>query len=129
MIELDIQFENIKTKYYETNTSIILKVNEDHPAVVEYDKQYKSKILGLCQYLENDKRIIYIVANRLYNKNLFLTTTMHELGHLIWLNHTDKNSIMHKCNYSNVEYFTYIDAVEIANVWNGKPEMFKYFKY
>lgn len=108
--------------------SIILRVDQSHDMIVEADGYYKSKILGLCQYKDNDTQTIYLVHDRLRNPITLRTTTIHELGHLVGLDHTQGRSIMHRYNTNSSLYPTYIDAVEFAIRFNCKPSELRYFK-
>jgi hypothetical protein len=129
LIKLEIIFDlDSNEKDFINNNCVLLKVDGDHPSIVESDEKLKSTTLGLCSYMSNDTRKLYLVSERLWNPVTFKTTVTHELGHFIGLDHTKKRSIMHKANSSNVLYPTHIDAVEMGKVWIINPNDFRYFK-
>lgn len=108
---------------------IILKVDANIEAIKFSDKKISARTLGLYAKYSDNLGIIYLVSERLYNSITFRTTTIHELGHLIGLDHTNINSIMHKINCSNILYPTYIDAKEFGLKYKCDPENLKYFLY
>lgn len=127
-ITFDIQFDlDSSDQEAVENQSVILRVDKTHPLIVEMDGYYKYSILGVCQYRE-DYDALYLVHDRLRNPITFRTTTIHELGHFVGLDHTNGRSIMHKHNLSSVLYPTRADAIEFAKVYNCKPEELRYFK-
>ncbi len=129
LIELDIKF-NLDSEDKETirNNCVLLRVSPNHPSIIESDEKFQSTTLGLCDYMTNETRRLYLVPERLTNLIAYKTTATHELGHFIGLGHTARPSIMHKSNYSKVLYPTYNDAQEMAKAWGYKPEQFRYFK-
>jgi hypothetical protein len=128
-IELDIRFElDSKDKEAICSNNVLLRVTANHPHIKQSDERLESTTLGLCDWMHNDTIRLYLVPERLSNPISYRTTAMHELGHFISLDHTQRPSIMHKSNYSRVLYPTEIDARELARVWNYKPEQFRYFK-
>ncbi len=129
LVEIDIRF-NLDSEDKETirNNCVLLRVSPNHPSIVESDEKLQNTTLGLCDYMANDTRRLYLVPERLTNPIAYKTTATHELGHFIGLGHTKRPSIMHKHNYNKVLYPTYNDAQEMAKAWNYKPEQFRYFK-
>lgn len=128
-IELEIRFE-LNSEDIDTirNNCVLLRVSANHPSIKESDERIQNTTLGLCDYMANKTRRLYLVPERLTDPITYRTTAIHELGHFIGLGHTGRPSIMHKHNYSRVLYPTRIDAKELAKVWNYKPEQFRYFK-
>ena len=128
-ITLDIRFE-LDSEDIETvrQNCVLLRVSASHPAIKESDEKIQNTTLGLCDYMQNDTRRLYLVPERLTNPITYRTTAIHELGHFIGLSHIERPSIMYRHNYSRVLYPTYKDAQEFARVWNYKPEQFRYFK-
>lgn len=127
-ITFDITFDLDPTdKQAVEDQAIILRVDKTHPIIVEMDGYYKHNTLGLCHFRE-DKDAIYMVHDRLSNPITYRTTAIHELGHFVGMDHTVGRSIMYKHNNNGVLYPTYIDAVELAEVYDCKPEDFRYFK-
>lgn len=129
MIALDIRFElDPEDKETIRDNCVLLRVEVTHPSIVESDAKLESITLGLCDYMRNKTRRLYLVPERLTNPITFRTTAIHELGHFIGLSHTEKPSIMHKHNNNNILYPTYIDAVELSKVWNCDIQDLRYFK-
>lgn len=128
IIKFDIRFDLESDTKFAPDTSLILKIGSDNPIVVAATKTYKSDILGLCQSAPSGLKIIYLVHDQLNNPIIYRTTVIHELGHYIGLEHTKYASIMHKSNFGNVLFPTYIDAQEFAKKYNCSPEDLKYFK-
>lgn len=110
------------------NNCVLLRVDGYHPSIVASDEKIKSNTIGLCNYMQNDTKRLYLVHDRLDHPITFKTTAIHELGHFIGLDHTGRQSIMHKSNFSSVLYPTYIDAIEMSKVWGVDPEDLRYFK-
>lgn len=129
LISLEIIFEldNSDRKTINNNCTLI-KANEKHPAIKASDKKINSKTIGLCQFMTNNTRRIYLVSERLKQDIIFKTTVVHELGHFIELTHTKPFGLMHQSNFENILYLTYIDAKETAKVWKINPEDLRYFK-
>ena len=109
------------------NNSVLLKVGPDHPSIVASDEKLELNTIGLCEYMENDTKRLYLVNGRLHNDIMFRTTAVHEFGHFIGLGHTPMPSIMHKSNNS-VLYPTREDALELSRIWKIYPGHLKYFK-
>lgn len=129
LIQLDIVFElDAEDKETIRNNCVLLRVAPTHPSIIASDETLKNTTLGLCDYMANDTRRLYLVPERLQNPITFRTTAIHELGHFIGLDHTKPNSIMYKHNTNRVLYPTRIDAQEVAKIWHYDPEQFKYFK-
>jgi len=128
MIKFSVRFELEPTTLVSDNCSLLLRNAIADPIVAMSDKNFKSQILGLCQVTKSGARLIYLVHERLNNRTIWRTTTSHEFGHYVGMGHTDRPSIMHKLNYGNVLFPTYIDAVEFARIFGCSPEDLKYFK-
>jgi hypothetical protein len=127
LIQIDIFFELDVAKIDDIECTVLLKADDSHPTIIESDNKISAETLGLCQYMTNGQCRLYLVQKRLYNEITFRTTIIHELGHFIGMKHTEMYSIMHKSNFSNILYPTYIDAKELGLAWNIKPECFRYF--
>lgn len=129
MIELFLTFE-LDPEDHETikNNSVLLRVNSDFHAIVTSDTRVEGHTIGLCDYMSNDTKRLYLVMDRLHDSITFRTTAIHELGHFIGLGHIESPSIMHRRNNSNVLYPTFKDAKEVSKVWNVYREDLKYFK-
>lgn len=110
------------------HNDVLFRATSNHPSIVSSDEHLKAKTLGLCDYMDNDTRRLYLVSERLTNPIIFRTTAIHELGHFIGLAHTKPDSIMYKNNTNRVLYPTIKDAQELGRVWNYKAENFRYFK-
>lgn len=130
LIEIEIVF-NLEATDEESikNNNVLLRVDGYHSSIIEADKAHESRVLGLCEYMDNDTIRLYLVPERLHNHpQYFKTTAVHELGHFISLGHTKKPSIMHKSNSNNVLYLTKVDAKEMAKVWEIDIENLRYFR-
>jgi hypothetical protein len=130
LIRLEISFElNPNDEETIRDNNVLIRSTPEHSNIKHSDTKLKCMTLGLCDCMNNNTRRIYLVSERLNNHILYKTTTVHELGHFIGLDHTPKNSIMHKSNDCNILYPTYNDAKEMGKVWNCDPKLFKYFLY
>lgn len=126
-ITFDLTFEIEDDLFAETN--VILKSYSTDEYIQESDKKYENNVIGLCYFRENQTKCIYLVSDRLRRSdNLFRTTTIHEFGHYLGMNHTTGCSIMQPINKNLVPYPTYTDAVELARVWRCLPSDLGYFK-
>lgn len=129
LIEINLIFDlDPEDKERIKNHSVLLNVDSSHPAIEASDERLQAKTLGLCEWLDNDTKRLYLVQERLPTDIIFRTTAIHELGHFIGMGHTEIPSIMHKNNNSNVLYPTYKDAKELSEVWDVYPGYFRYFK-
>jgi len=129
LVQFEIVFNlDANDEAFIKNHYVLIKAAEDHPVIKESDETYDCGVLGLCHYMTNNTRRIYLVSARLTNPITFRTTTVHELGHMISLAHTEQKSIMYKHNNSNVLYPTKIDAIEMASMWDVDVEDLRYFK-
>ena len=129
LVELEIVF-NLDASDEDSirNNHVLLRVDGYHEAIIEADKNHEARVLGLCEYMDNETIRLYLVAERLHGPISFKTTAIHELGHFLGLGHTAKPSIMHKSNSSNVLYLTKIDAQEMAEVWEIDVKDLRYFR-
>lgn len=129
LIDLEIRFEldGYDSEFIKKNC-VLLRVDGTHPSIVASDERIKSTTIGLCDWMANDTKRLYLVHERLPNPVTFRTTSIHELGHFIGLDHTKIPSIMHRSNHNNVLYPTRLDAEEVAKVWGIKPTDLRYFK-
>lgn len=128
MIQIILSFElDPEDREQMNNHSVLLRVDATHPSIVTSDEKLAATTLGLCEYMVNDTRRLYLVIERLQYPTTFRTTTIHEFGHFLGMDHTEKPSIMHKQNSRNVLYPTYKDAMELAHRWNQHPNDFRYF--
>lgn len=128
MIKIILKFD-LDPEDQETikNNSVLLKVSAEHPAIVESDSRLELDTIGLCEWMDNDTKRLYLVCDRINNDITLRTTAVHELGHFIGLGHTPMPSIMHKSNNS-VLYPTYKDALEVSKRWNVYSGLLRYFK-
>lgn len=125
----DIKFDlKITDESACTIPSILIRSDHKDEVISYSDGYFKTKILGLYYRGNNNTRTIHLVEDRLNNDTFWRTVTIHELGHLIGLQHTKKPSIMHKNINHNVLYPTYLDAVEFAKLYGCEPNDLRYFK-
>jgi hypothetical protein len=129
LVNLEIIFEldGYDSEFIKHNC-VLLRVDGYHPSIVASDAKINSNTIGLCDWMANDTKRLYLVHERLPHPITFKTTAIHELGHFIGLDHTAKPSIMHKSNFSNVLFPTRIDAEEMSKVWDVSPRDLRYFK-
>lgn len=129
LIAIDIVFDlDLNDAEKIKNNNVLIRAEESDPAISKADGYFNYDILGLCEYFKNNTVRLHLVHKRLRNPFTFKTTTIHEFGHMIGLDHTDKHSIMHKHNNGDIGYPNYIDAKEIARVWDIEIDNLKYYK-
>jgi hypothetical protein len=129
LVRLEIRFELDKSdSEFIKKNCVLLRVDGYHPSIVASDERIKSTTIGLCDWMANDTKRLYLVHERLSSPTTFRTTSIHELGHFIGLDHTKIPSIMHRSNHNNVLYPTRLDAEEVAKVWSINPQDLRYFK-
>lgn len=128
MIKIILKFD-LDPEDQETikNNSVLIRATPEHPSIVRSDEKLELDTLGLCEYMDNETKRLYLVKTRLERPIIFRTTAVHEFGHFIGLGHTPMPSIMHK-NNNSVLYPTHKDALELAKVWKIYPGYLKYFK-
>lgn len=111
----------------------IIKAEEDFPIIADFEKENNIYTIGLCQSYENNTNDIYLLHNRLnaYHindcYNVWKVTVLHELGHLLKLQHTNGGIMQAKIN-GDILYPTYEDAVEFSRVHQCSPDDLQYFK-
>jgi hypothetical protein len=127
VINIEFTLDNTDEEFIKTHNTI-LKVTKDHPDIKESDNKIKAQTLGLYCYMQNSIGKIYLVCDRLGTSLTLRTTATHELGHFIGLEHTPHPSIMHKHNFNDVLFPTYLDAKDMSIAWKINPEMLRYFK-
>lgn len=111
------------------NNCVMAKALSEDEHIQKADEKYENNVIGLCYFRDNGTKSIYLVTDRLSRSdNLFRTTAIHEFGHYLGMKHTKGISLMQALNPNNILYPTYIDAVELANIWKCLPTDFKYFK-
>ncbi len=128
LVKFSVKFVLESSTKVTIDSSLLLRVKADNPAIVDSDERIKSTTLGLCQYMSTGAKIVYLVSERLSDPITYRTTVCHEFGHFIGLDHTEQTSIMHKSNFGRVLYPTYIDAVELSTKYGCSPEELRYFK-
>lgn len=96
------------------SANLILKAKPKFHLIKEYDKEYNCHAIGLCFIPNNHQYILLMVDGRLPNYTVFKTTTMHELGHVLGMCHTEPDSIMQPHN--TTLNFTERDAQEFCRV-------------
>ena len=125
-IVISINFDYIKDNILANH--ILVKANsKTTTAITNYDGEHDSTILGLCTVYWDNICVIHLVCDRLPSKIGIRTTTIHEIGHLLSLDHTDRGSIMHRINSGDILYPTIIDAQETAKKYGCDPDDFRYF--
>ena len=94
---------------------LIYRVNSRFYLVQQYNQKHHTNAWGLC-YNYSPWCNLYLVADRLGSTN-FTNTVIHEFGHYLGLEHTDKPSMMHGKGITS-NSFTELDATEL-NRWYG----------
>lgn len=125
--EISFDLDNTDEEFIKEH-HVLIRADSNHPLVLESDSSLVSNTLGLCYYRENFNISLYLVHERLKSHIAYKTTTLHELGHFLGLNHTLGKSIMNRYNSKNILYPTYIDAKEFVKHYKCKIESLKYFK-
>lgn len=111
------------------NKNVIIKSTSDQEHVQKADERHDNPVIGLCYYRDDNTKSIHMITDRLlYSDEIFRTTVIHEMGHYLDMTHTNEPSIMQPIISHVVAYPTYIDAVELARVWNCLPSELGYFK-
>lgn len=128
-IILTVDFSLTKSSLIKENSSLLLKIDGKNIIAKIYDKQFNTKILGLCQFLSKGGTIVYIIPSRIKNDIAYYSTIAHEFGHYFGMDHINYPSIMHAFNYANIPYFTYLDAVEFSRINKCEISDLKFLKY
>lgn len=123
LIQLEIEFTlDPSDKATLQEHCVLLKAKSDWKIISDSTEHYKTNIVGLCVYNRNQTRHLYVVIDRLYCGAAYKSVILHELFHLLWLNHTAKPSIMYE-HCVNLVHPTIIDAQEIIRVWDTEDEL------
>lgn len=72
---------------------LILKVFSNEKFVIEIENKFGHQIAGLASR-HNGIETIHLVPDRIYRTEYFHQVMLHEIGHLIGINHTKEWSIM-----------------------------------
>jgi len=134
MVEFEIDFKLDPNNLLDIeNNNTLIKARLQHPTIEKAIQEHQRQICGLCYYQPNKNRTIFLVPENLYNSTIFQATTAHELLHAIWLQHTEKPSILYDTvAYNKLLFPTKIDAQELVRVWSTvipiKIDQFRYFK-
>lgn len=127
-IKFNIRFD-LEPEECDLESNVIYRICSDEEYIQKADEKYDNYVIGLCNYRENHTKVIYLIYDRLERSdNLFRTTTIHEFGHYLGMQHTTNCSIMQPVNPNTIPYPTYKDAVELAKIWKCLPTDLAYFK-
>lgn len=92
---VNYQYNDEFYKNCKDNSLFILKKSYNSEDIILREKHYNT-LLGLAIFKNEPCNFekIFIVHDRINNRNLFKFVVLHELGHILNLNHNNKKSIM-----------------------------------
>lgn len=123
-IVLDLVFDYDDEDYQPLpkNRAIIIKANEQHSIIKNYELKNKCLVVGFC-HIDNDNGTdIYLLYKRINkfkkSNNNWKTVTMHEIGHYLGMRHVDAICIMHPTGSNYLNSLTEKDAEEFCRIYN-----------
>lgn len=127
IFKFEIDF-NLQEQKFDAFSILLIKIHSKSIIAKTYDKQYNAYIIGIYHPYADNKKIIYLIHDRLITNVFYYTTAIHEFGHYMGMDHTKENSIMQSINHGNIPHLTYIDAVEFAKIYKCDIADLKYLK-
>lgn len=110
---------NVDVKSFIANQSDIMVLNFDQPNdyIYELDKDQDPGMLTIGVYHNKTIKFIGLITYRITNYDKFKKVTLHEIGHLLGLNHGKKNTIMYKHVSDQTGDLTDDDIKEFCNIY------------
>ncbi|MHA2426442.1 MAG: matrixin family metalloprotease [Candidatus Hermodarchaeia archaeon] len=93
----------------------VIKAYSTDEAIQIEEKKLGHIVNGLATFLEHTT-FAFIVVDRIKEDEEFIGLVMHEVGHLLGLNHDVQGSIMHKYS-SRLTDLTNVDRSQLIQVW------------
>jgi len=107
--------KNRSTSSYTIN--FVCMLHEDKETK-KYDDIWQSQILGLAQGFE-PCCLIFVVVDRIKDCDTFVATCLHEIGHLLGLDHNiNENTLMYR--YIRYTKPTWLDLENLVDVWRNE---------
>lgn len=128
LVELELKFDlTDDNKDSFRNDSLMYRVKRSDFIIKVYEELYKSKIIGLCVFIRQNKRpAVYLAHTELKTDLEWKIVTMHELGHLVGLGHINVPGVMNK-HYNQAHlHLNRADAEEVSRIYGVDPEDFVY---
>lgn len=110
---------DVDIKAFISNQSDVLVLNftKSNDFIIELDKEQDEGMLTVGVYNQKTIKFIGLMTYRINNYDKFKKVTLHEIGHLLGLDHGEKNTVMFKHVTDQTEELTDHDIKEFCKIY------------
>ena len=122
LIEIDLIFDYYGREDFEEDRTVLHRTEEKTNKIKQYEEENKVSVLGFFTHSPTGRADLYLIPSKLYTEHEWRTTAMHEIGHLLGLQHIPEVAVMHSSSNFCPIYMNQSDAKEFARIYKLDPE-------